>query len=314
MKSENNPESPTTPTHQNGNTTNETNGNNNDTHAATNGTYRTNGIHRPLTPDGQRKPFLIGVTGGTASGKTSVCEEIIEQVKQDPDLATAKVTILSQDIFYTELNDDQLRSAHEGNFNFDHPNAFDFDMFERVLRELATGKPVVKVPTYSYVTHSRTGWVDFENADVIIVEGILVLYAKAIREMFEMKIFVDCDADTRLARRVFRDIEERGRSVENVLHQYCEHVKPAFEEFCRPTKKYVDIILPKGRENIVAINLIAQHVHDLLKGSVDARARRTSLARSNSVSPDGDYHKKKTKKKLAEELATPVKNQLTRPH
>jgi len=222
--------------------------------------------------------------------------------------------------------------AHEGNFNFDHPNAFDFDLFEKILKELASGKEKVKVPTYSYVTHSRTGWVDFDNADVIIVEGILVLYAQPIREMFEMKIFVDCDADTRLARRVFRDIEERGRSVEKVLHQYCEHVKPAFEEFCRPTKKYVDIILPKGRENIVAINLIAQHVHDLLKGSVDARARRTSLARSNSVSPDGDsYLRRKSQTELkirqhgpspVEQVAvaqtpTPVSSttqQLSRPH
>merc|ERR1712110_1154792 len=111
---------------------------------------------------------------------------------------------------------------------------------------------------------SRTGWTDFANADVIIVEGILVLYHAPIRDMFEMKIFVDCDADTRLARRVLRDIEERGRSIETVLHQYTEFVKPAFEEFCLPTKNYVDIILPKGRENQVAIDLIAQHILNLL--------------------------------------------------
>jgi len=214
-----------------------------------------------------KKPFLIGVTGGTASGKTSVCEDIISQVKRDPELQTASVAIMSQDIFYVELNKSQLEQAHQGNFNFDHPHAFDFDLFEEILQKLANGEDKVQVPTYSYVTHSRTGWVDFHNADVIIVEGILVLYSKAIREMFEMKIFVDCDSDTRLARRVFRDIEERGRSVENVLHQYCEHVKPAFEEFCRPTKKYVDVILPRGRENTVAVNLIAQHIRDVLKRS-----------------------------------------------
>lgn len=227
-------------------------------------------------PDG-KKPFLIGVTGGTASGKTSVCEDIISQVKQDPELQSASVAIMSQDIFYVELDKVQLEQAHQGNFNFDHPNAFDFDLFEEILSKLARGDRVVQVPTYSYVTHSRTGWTDFANADVIIVEGILVLYSKAIREMFEMKIFVDCDSDTRLARRVFRDIEERGRSVENVLHQYCEHVKPAFEEFCRPTKKYVDVILPRGRENVVAVNLIAQHIHDLLTGSYESRIRRSSL-------------------------------------
>merc|ERR1712038_768210 len=189
----------------------------------------------------------------------------ISQVKRDPELQSASVAIMSQDIFYVELNQTQMEQAHQGNFNFDHPNAFDFDLFEEILRKLASGDETVQVPTYSYKTHSRTGWEDFHNADVIIVEGILVLYHKAIRDMFEMKIFVDCDSDTRLARRVFRDIEERGRSVENVLHQYCEHVKPAFEEFCRPTKKYVDVILPRGRENTVAVNLIAQHIRDVLK-------------------------------------------------
>lgn len=233
---------------------------------------------RPHSPPTRKKPFLIGVTGGTASGKTSVCQDIINQVKQDPELQAASVAIMSQDIFYVELNKVQLEQAHQGNFNFDHPNAFDFELFEKTLQKLADGEASVKVPTYSYVTHSRTGWVDFFNADVIIVEGILVLYHAPIRDMFEMKIFVDCDSDTRLARRVFRDIEERGRSVETVLHQYCEHVKPAFEEFCRPTKKYVDVILPRGRENTVAVNLIAQHIHDLLTGSFESRLRRTSLA------------------------------------
>lgn len=233
-----------------------------------------------------KKPFLIGVTGGTASGKTSVCEDIISQVKEDPQLSKASVSILSQDYFYMPLNETQLAQAHAGNFNFDHPNAFDFKLFYEILQELATGKPIVQVPTYSYVTHSRTGWADFHNADVIIVEGILVLYQEEIRKMFEMKIFVDADADTRLARRVFRDIEERGRSVETVLHQYCEHVKPAFEEFCRPTKKYVDVILPRGRENTVAVNLIAQHIHDLLSGSIDSRMRRTSRAYGSSASSE----------------------------
>lgn len=232
---------------------------------------------KPVSPRTTKKPFLIGVTGGTASGKTSVCEDIISQVKRDPELQSASVAIMSQDIFYVELNQTQMEQAHQGNFNFDHPNAFDFDLFEEILRKLADGDGTVQVPTYSYKTHSRTGWEDFHNADVIIVEGILVLYHKAIRDMFEMKIFVDCDSDTRLARRVFRDIEERGRSVENVLHQYCEHVKPAFEEFCRPTKKYVDVILPRGRENTVAVNLIAQHIHDLLTGSYASRIRRTSM-------------------------------------
>jgi len=225
-----------------------------------------------------KRPFFIGVSGGTASGKTSVCETVIDQIKQDPMINDANVAILYGDIFYKDLTSDyDLELASKGKYNFDHPNALDFDLFHEIICKLAAGEQTVKVPEYSYITNKREGWKDFKNADVIIIEGILIFYDQRVRDFFEMKIFVDCDADTRLARRVERDIAERGRTIDTILHQYCEYVKPAFEDFCLPTKKYVDIILPKGRENLVAINLISQHIHDLLSGSVSSRLNRLSI-------------------------------------
>lgn len=174
-------------------------------------------------------PYLIAVAGGTASGKTTVCKAIIEEIRQDPLVSNASVGILSSDYFYKELSQENIKLANAGKFNFDHPYAFDFNLFRETLQKLMDGDPVVKVPQYSYVTHSRIGWIDFHNADVILVEGILVLYPKEIRSMYSMKIFVDCDSDTRLARRIFRDIEHRGRTLENIIPQYTDFVKPAFE-------------------------------------------------------------------------------------
>lgn len=216
-----------------------------------------------------KQPFIIGVAGGSASGKTSVCNAIIERVQRDHKAmtgsqASASVTILTQDLFYRDLTKEEMRNAKNGNFNFDHPNAFDFELFEDTLRQLATGEPHVKVPTYSYVKNSRTGTSSFKNSDVIIVEGILALYSQKIRTSFDLKIFVDSDDDVRLIRRILRDTQERGRTVTNILTQYQTHVKPTFEEFQLPTKKFADIIVPHGKTNYVAINLIAQHIIDLL--------------------------------------------------
>lgn len=239
-------------------------------------------LHKQIS---RKKPFFIGVSGGTASGKTSVCKLVINQIKEDPQFIynqktkDTNVAILYADLFYKDLSAANLELAKQGKFNFDHPNAIDFGLFYETIRQLQTGVDEVKVPIYSYVHNKRIGWDTFKNADVIIVEGILIFYDQRIRDIFEMKIFVDCDADTRLARRVERDISQRGRTIETVLNQYTEFVKPAFEDFCLPTKKYVDIILPRGKENVVAINLISQHVHDLLSGSIDSRQRRLQLAK-----------------------------------
>ncbi|KAL4634992.1 uridine-cytidine kinase 2-A-like, partial [Arapaima gigas] len=220
-----------------------------------------------------RQPFLIGVSGGTASGKSSVCGKIMELLGQNKiDHRQRQVAILSQDSFYRVLTPEQKAKAQKGQFNFDHPDAFDNELIVKTLWEILEGK-TVEIPVYDFVTHSRSEEesVTVYPADVVLFEGILMFYYQEIRDLFQMKLFVDTDADTRLSRRVLRDISERGRDLEQVLTQYIAFVKPAFEEFCLPTKKYADVIIPRGADNIVAINLIVQHIQDILNGGHNKR-------------------------------------------
>ncbi|XP_034486995.1 uridine-cytidine kinase isoform X1 [Drosophila innubila] len=213
-----------------------------------------------------KSPFLIGVAGGTASGKSTVCKKIMEQLGQaEMDDTQRQVVSISQDCFYRELTGAEKLKAQKGLFNFDHPDAFNEDFMYETLQRILKGHKV-EIPSYDY----RTNSLDFENvlviypADVVLFEGILVFYFPKIRELFHMKLFVDTDSDTRLARRVPRDINERGRDLDAVLTQYMTFVKPAFEEFCSPTKKFADVIIPRGADNTVAIDLIVQHIRDFL--------------------------------------------------
>ncbi|XP_060784678.1 uridine-cytidine kinase 2-B isoform X1 [Neoarius graeffei] len=219
-----------------------------------------------------RQPFLIGVSGGTASGKSSVCAKIMEMLGQNKiDHRQRQVAILSQDSFYKVLTPEQKAKAVKGQFNFDHPDAFDNELILKTLHDIIQGK-TVQIPVYDFVTHSRKDeFVTLYPADVVLLEGILIFYSQEIRDLFQMKLFVDTDADTRLSRRVLRDITERGRELEQVLSQYITFVKPAFEEFCLPTKKYADVIIPRGADNLVAINLIVQHIQDILNGGFSKR-------------------------------------------
>uniref|UniRef100_A0A8C5BFZ2 Uridine-cytidine kinase n=2 Tax=Gadus morhua TaxID=8049 RepID=A0A8C5BFZ2_GADMO len=219
-----------------------------------------------------RQPFLIGVSGGTASGKSSVCEKIMELLGQDKiDHHQRQVAILSQDSFYRVLTPEQKVKALKGQFNFDHPDAFDNELVMITLKQILQGK-TVQIPVYDFVQHSRKDeFITVYPADVVLFEGILMFYSQEIRDLFQMKLFVDTDADTRLSRRVLRDISERGRDLEQVLSQYITFVKPAFEEFCLPTKKYADVIIPRGADNLVAINLIVQHIQDILNGGLTKR-------------------------------------------
>ncbi|XP_070177120.1 uridine-cytidine kinase 2-B-like isoform X2 [Littorina saxatilis] len=231
------------------------------------------------------RPFLIGVAGGTASGKTSVCAKIMEQLGQAAvESRSRQVCIISQDAFYRNLNPEEHQRAIRGNFNFDHPDAFDTNLMYKTMQDIAANK-TVEIPTYDYVTHKRedTGQVLYP-ADVVLLEGILVFYFPELRDMFHMKLFVDTDPDTRLSRRVLRDIKERGRDLEKILHQYTSLVKPAFEEFCLPTKKYADVIIPRGADNTVAIDLIVQHIQELM------RPNRQNRRRYNSESLVGRPH------------------------
>uniref|UniRef100_A0A8C4S2Y4 uridine/cytidine kinase n=1 Tax=Erpetoichthys calabaricus TaxID=27687 RepID=A0A8C4S2Y4_ERPCA len=210
-----------------------------------------------------RQPFLIGVAGGTASGKSSVCGKIMELLGQNEiDHHQRQVAILSQDSFYRVLTAEQKTKALKGQYNFDHPGAFDNELILKTLREIMEGK-TVQIPVYDFVTHSRKEEsVTVYPADVVLFEGILMFYSQEIRDLFQMKLFVDTDADTRLSRRVLRDITERGRDLEQVLAQYITFVKPAFEEFCLP----VSIAAPT-----FAINLIVQHIQDILNGGLTKR-------------------------------------------
>uniref|UniRef100_A0A1I7ZZA5 uridine/cytidine kinase n=1 Tax=Steinernema glaseri TaxID=37863 RepID=A0A1I7ZZA5_9BILA len=251
----------------------------------------------------RRPPFIIGVAGGTASGKSSVCKKLLEMLGDDCD----RVKTISQDSFYRNLAPEEIERAKEGDFNFDHPHAFEHTLLMSVLGDLCEGKSV-RIPKYDFVTNSRLedDHEEVQPVDVIIVEGILVLYDDQLRNMFNMKIFVDEDSDIRLSRRVERDTTERGRELKHILHQYLKLVKPAFEEFCLPTKKYADIVLPRGVENKVALALIVQNIQDVLRGSPHffsstyvESARFESSATHGVIMKDDEEKKKPSVKKLS---------------
>ncbi|CAN1273396.1 Uridine/cytidine kinase UKL1, chloroplastic [Linum perenne] len=211
-----------------------------------------------------KQPFVIGVCGGTASGKTTVCDMIIQQLHDH------RVVLVNQDSFYRGLTPEELERVHE--YNFDHPDAFDTEQLLDCVETLRNGLPY-QVPIYDFKTHQRclNTFRQVNASDVIIVEGILVFHDQRVRNLMNMKIFVDADADVRLARRIRRDTVERGRDLDSVLEQYAKFVKPAFDDFVLPSKKYADVIIPRGGDNHVAIDLIVQHIqtklglHDLCK-------------------------------------------------
>lgn len=186
------------------------------------------------------EPFVIGICGGSASGKTTVARKIIEA------LNVPWVTLLSMDSFYKVLNEEQHKLADENQFNFDHPDAFDFELLIETLKKLKEGKRV-EVPIYNFVTHSREKRFKFMyGANVIIFEGILCFTNKELLNMMDMKIFIDTDSDIRLARRLQRDITDRGRDLEGCLAQYERFVKPSFDHYIAPSMVHADIIVPRA--------------------------------------------------------------------
>lgn len=203
-------------------------------------------------------PFVIGVAGGTASGKTTVCDRIIQRLHDQC------VVMLSQDSFYRNLSSEELAAVKD--YNFDHPDAFDKEAIMRCLSDLKEGK-AVDVPIYDFHTHQRKKETrKVVPADVVIIEGILVLHMDCLRDLLSMKIYVDTDDDLRLARRIQRDVTHRGRRVEDVIEQYTKHVKPAFDQYVGPSRRFADVIIPWQRgDNIMAIDLITEHIRTKLK-------------------------------------------------
>uniref|UniRef100_UPI00398E44A3 uridine-cytidine kinase-like 1 isoform X1 n=1 Tax=Pristiophorus japonicus TaxID=55135 RepID=UPI00398E44A3 len=206
-----------------------------------------------------KEAFVIGLCGGSASGKTTVARKIIEA------LDVPWVVLLAVDSFYKVLTKEQQERAASNDYNFDHPDAFDFDLIVSTLRKLKRGKSV-KIPVYDFTSHCRKKeWKTLYGASVIIFEGILAFADKELLKLLDMKIFVDTDSDIRLVRRLRRDIAERGRDIEGVIKQYNKFVKPSFEQYIEPTMRLADIVVPRGGGNMVAIDLIVQHVHSQLE-------------------------------------------------
>ncbi|KAJ1565430.1 Uridine-cytidine kinase-like 1, partial [Cladochytrium tenue] len=200
------------------------------------------------------QPYIIGIGGGSASGKTSVSHRIIQQ------LGVPWVVLLQMDSFYKSLTKEQIAEAFKNNYDFDHPNAFDFDILYDTLLKLKQGIKV-DVPVYDFTTHSRLAkTTPIYGANVVIFEGIFALYDPQVRSLMDLKLFVDTDADVRLARRLRRDIAERGRDIHGVLQQYRRYVKPAFDEHIARTMTHADVIIPRGLDNVAAIDLITKKV------------------------------------------------------
>lgn len=192
--------------------------------------------------------LVIGITGGTGSGKTTVVQQIINELPED------EVCVVSQDSYYK--SNTHLSYEERSKINFDHPNSVDFELLIKNVADLKKGQ-VVEQPVYSFVTHSRSkDTVITHPRKVLIVEGILIFNNPELRDLFDIKVFVDADADERLIRRIKRDTEERGRSIEEILNRYQTTLKRMHQQFIEPTKSYADIIIPNDRRNNVAIDII----------------------------------------------------------
>ncbi|WP_418646524.1 uridine kinase [Tenacibaculum insulae] len=200
--------------------------------------------------------FVIGIAGGTGSGKTTVVNQIINELPQD------EVCVISQDSYYSQT--DNLSYEERTKINFDHPRAIDFDLLVKHLSELKSGN-VIEQPVYSFVAHNRTkDTIKTHPRKVIIIEGILIFNSKELRNLCDIKVFVHADADERLIRRVRRDIKERGRDIDEVLSRYQSTLKPMHQQFIEPTKNYADIIIPNDRHNTVAIDIVRTVISDRL--------------------------------------------------
>ncbi len=205
------------------------------------------------------RPFVVGVAGGSGSGKTTVVEQIIQA------LGAPDVTVLHHDAYYRDRSDLTLEQRQAT--NYDHPDSLENELMIEHLQALLRREPV-QVPVYDFSRHARLTQTErLAPAEVIIVEGILVFQDARLRELMDLRLFVETDADVRFIRRLKRDLEERGRTLDSVVRQYLETVRPMYLEFVEPSKRYADIIVPEGGYNTVAIDLVVTKLREMLRAS-----------------------------------------------
>lgn len=203
-----------------------------------------------------KRPIVIGVTGGSGSGKTTVSKAIYENLRGQ------SIQIINQDTYYNDQAD--MTMEERKTVNYDHPLAFDTALLIEQLDALRHNQ-AVEMPVYDYKEYTRSqATVHVEPQDVIILEGILILDDERLRDLMDIKVYVDADDDIRILRRIQRDMQERGRSLESIISQYLKTVKPMYHQFIEPTKRYADIIVPEGGENHVAIDILTTKVRDVL--------------------------------------------------
>ena len=203
-----------------------------------------------------KRPIFIGITGGTGSGKSTIAKDIYRQFGEDC------IAMIEQDSYYKDQS--HLSMEDRVKTNYDHPNAFDNNLLVSHLESLLNGHSIQK-PSYDFSIHNRIeDTTKVEPKEIVIVEGILILEDPRIRELLDIKIYVDTDADVRIIRRMVRDINERGRTMESVINQYLNVVKPMHNQFTEPTKKFADIIIPEGGHNKVAIDIIVAKIKEVL--------------------------------------------------
>ena len=204
------------------------------------------------------RPVIIGIAGGTGSGKTTIAHSIFDRVGRE------RIEWVSHDSYYRDFA--HLSADEKRHINFDHPDSLQTDLMVQHVDSLCQGRPV-DVPCYDFATHSRLPeTIRVEPKRVILVEGILVLAERALRDRIDIKLFVDTPPDIRFVRRLLRDVKSRGRTVESVVEQYLTTVRPMHEEFVEPSKRFADLIIPEGGENLVALDAIISRVEHLVRG------------------------------------------------
>jgi uridine kinase len=211
--------------------------------------------------------MIIGISGGTGSGKTTVAKRILEDVSDE------HVLYLQQDSYYRNLGDMPIGLRHQ--INFDHPDALDNDLFVNHIKALRAGEPI-EMPLYDFTNHTRRHeTIRIDPKPILIIEGILIFVDAVLRELMDIKIFVDTDDDLRFIRRLRRDVNERGRSAESVIDQYLKTVRPMHDQFVEPSKRHADVIIPEGGYNIVGIDLISGKIRAQLQSVLKSELKRS---------------------------------------